>query len=431
MEPTRNYASNHSHRWRVLFVGIAANISFSMVVGGIPASAVFMRAGYELSTIHLGWVMSMIGLGAAVSELPWGLLTDRLGDRAVLVIGLLSTSVILIFMTFFVVPTEDFIPDLPLLATSVLFIGLLGSCVNGASGRAIMSWFQEGERGFAMSLRQSAVPAGYGIGALLFPFLALNYGFDAIYGFSAVLCIICALYSWRWLYQPISEKQTSSKTHVHAATQTQKITSPLKRISVWRIVFAIGIFCAPQFAIITFATVFLNDFGKVGVAVISTCLAVIQVGAIVSRIWAGRWTDKRKNRREFLRTCCLLSLASFLLLALEVALLPQDSVSQPLIMISLVALITISGIFVSAWHGVAYTELAIIAGVERTGTALAMGNTVVYGIFCVTPLVIPALLTLHGWDMVWLASGLSALMSLYLFPKPIKQTFITNENRNF
>ncbi|MBD8513644.1 MFS transporter [Photobacterium sp. WH77] len=417
-----------SHRWKVLLVGIAANISFSMVVGGIPASAIFMRASYELSTIHLGWVMAMIGLGAALSELPWGVLTDRLGDRAVLVSGLLSTSVILLLMTLFVVPDGDFIPSLPLLATSIFFIGLLGSCVNGASGRAIMSWFQEGERGLAMSMRQSAVPAGYGIGALLFPFLALNYGFDVIYSVSAILCILCAVYSWLWLYEPQSEKTDTQQTKIESPAQ--QVKSPLKRADVWRVVLAIGILCTPQFAILTFATVFLHDYGKVGVTIISASLALIQVGAIVSRIWAGRWTDKRKNRKEFLRTCCLLSLATFLLLALEVSVLPQDALSQPLVMMSLVALITVSGIFVSAWHGVAYTELAVIAGVERTGTALAMGNTVVYGIFCITPVLIPVLVTFHGWDIVWLISGLSTLLALYLFPKPEKQVLVMNENRN-
>ena len=32
----------------------------------------------------------------------------------------------------------------------------------------------------------------------------------------------------------------------------------------------------------------------------------------------------------------------------------------------------------SAWHGVAYTELATLAGTERAGTALGMANTAVY-----------------------------------------------------
>ena len=52
-----------------------------------------------------------------------------------------------------------------------LLVGLLGGSVNGSSGRAVMAWFREGERGLAMSIRQTAVPAGGGLGV---PFPAGN-----------------------------------------------------------------------------------------------------------------------------------------------------------------------------------------------------------------------------------------------------------------
>jgi sugar phosphate permease len=61
----------------------------------------------------------------------------------------------------------------PLWALSAkLAVGVLGGSVNGASGRAVMRWFGAGERGFAMSIRQTAVPLGGGLGALILPSLA-------------------------------------------------------------------------------------------------------------------------------------------------------------------------------------------------------------------------------------------------------------------
>ena len=81
-----------SHRWKVLGVGFAANASFSAAFSGIPTTAVFLRSGYHLDNDGLGLVLGMLGLGIAVSELPWGLLTDRWGDRRVLLLGLLSTA---------------------------------------------------------------------------------------------------------------------------------------------------------------------------------------------------------------------------------------------------------------------------------------------------------------------------------------------------
>src|SRR5271170_4311371 len=76
------------HRWKVLGVGVAANASFTAGAQGIPTTAVWMRSDYNLSTAELGLVLGSMGLGLALSELPWGMLTDRWGDRPVLLTGL-------------------------------------------------------------------------------------------------------------------------------------------------------------------------------------------------------------------------------------------------------------------------------------------------------------------------------------------------------
>lgn len=43
-----------SHRWRVLAIGFAANAAFSAAISGLPAAAVLMCQGYQLSTAQLG-----------------------------------------------------------------------------------------------------------------------------------------------------------------------------------------------------------------------------------------------------------------------------------------------------------------------------------------------------------------------------------------
>jgi len=84
----------------------------------------------------------------------------------------------------------------------------------------------------------------------------------------------------------------------------------------------------------------------------------------------------------------------------------------------LVMLLVAAGICVSAWHGVAYTELATLAGATRAGTALGMANTVVYAGLFVTPLVIAHLLSGTSWTIVWLVAGIVALSVYTLFPRP-------------
>ncbi|MFA1026491.1 hypothetical protein ALP10_00753 [Pseudomonas syringae pv. helianthi] len=399
---------DNGHRWKVLGVGVAANASFSSVVGGLPATAVYMRATYQLDNSELGLVLGVLGLGIAISEIPWGLLTDRWGDRPVLLTGLLSSGIALLILAML----ASYAPTVVLLASGLFVVGLLGSSVNGASGRAIMAWFKEGERGLAMSIRQTAVPGGYALGAVVLPYLAYTYGFLEVFTVSALFCLIAALFAGFWLYEPDFSSSAAKKQSMETSA------SPLKDLRVWRIVLAIGLLCAPQFAILTYAAVFFHDFSKIDITLISTTLAIIQIGAIVSRIWSGRWTDKNKNRRIYLKTCAWLSTLTFLALGTVVSAAGFYGMSETALASGLIiGVMIVAGISVSAWHGVAYTELATLAGASRAGTALAMGNTCVFVVLFATPIAASALMTHFSWGVVWLAAAFCALLTVPLFPR--------------
>ncbi|MCA0029839.1 MFS transporter [Mesorhizobium sp. B263B2A] len=397
------------HRWKVLGIGVAANASFSATFSGIPATAVVLRQGYHLSNAQLGVALGLLGLGVALSELPWGLLTDRWGDRRVLLIGLGATAAWLFAMAMLVVPTRAGIPDVTLLSASLLFAGLLGGSVNGSSGRAIMAWFRESERGFAMSIRQTAVPLGGGLGALVLPSLALTFGFAAVFGLLAAASALSALFAWRWLHEP----PTTDAGHISSSAGAGP--APLRNIEVWRIATAIGLLCFPQVAVLTFASVFLHDFARLGTAAISASLAAVQTGAMVMRVWSGRFTDRHGNRRQFLRSCSALSALAFAILWVLVLASPAMPGGQSFLIAALPLVLIVAGISVSAWHGVAYTELATLAGAGHVGTALSLANTFVFVGFFLVPVAIPGLLHLWSWSGVWLSAAICALIAWPIF----------------
>jgi len=397
------------HRWKVLAAGVAANAAFSVAFSGIPMTAVLMRTGYRLDNATLGLVLGLMGLGIAVSELPWGMLTDRWGDRPVLLTGLGGTALALLAMALWAAPAAQQVPGLGMLGAGLLLVGLLGGSVNGASGRAVMTWFDASERGLAMSLRQTAVPLGGAFGALALPFVALHWGFAALYGLLAALCALGALLAWAWVHEP-APSAPRSRAGAAAAPQA----GPLGDARVWRIVLGIGILCAPQFAVLSFGSVFLHDFGHVGLGLVTATMVFTQIGAMVMRVWSGRWTDRRRNRPAYLRACGLLSASLFTGLALLVLAAGNQAGESGALRAALVALLGVSGVCVSAWHGVAYTELATLAGAARAGTALGMANTSVFLVCFVTPFSIPHLLTLQGWTLVWLAASACALAAVPL-----------------
>ncbi|CAB3675855.1 hypothetical protein R8871_02271 [Paraburkholderia graminis C4D1M] len=482
-----------SHKWKVLGVGFAANASFSAAFSGIPTTAVYLRSGYHLGNEGLGLVLGMLGLGIAVSELPWGLLTDRWGDRRVLLLGLLSTAAALAGLALFAAPFGSHVPHVTTLAVGLLLVGLLGGSVNGSSGRAVMAWFREGERGLAMSIRQTAVPAGGGLGALLLPALASRFGFVSVYAVLALGCAITAGFAWRWLHEPAhvvdgdagaayggaahrartedaaeaagdangqravdavgivradgaaqgaravrgesavrAADAAGGGRAVHANTNGAKVNlakanvantsqaktpSPLREIGIWRVALGAGALCVPQLAVVTFGTVFLHDFGHADVLTISVAMAAVQAGAAIARVCSGRWTDRHGNRRAYMRGCSLLTAVLFAALALATGVAGMQHVALTPVTMILASMIVLGGVSASAWHGVAFTELATLAGTNRAGTALAIGNTCVFLTLFLTPLAIPPLLSLGSWPMVWAVASVSALLALPVFPR--------------
>ncbi|PFH27998.1 MFS transporter [Burkholderia sp. JKS000303] len=415
--PATRDARGPAHRWRVLAAGVAANMSFSAAAAGIPTTAVWMRSAYHLDNGALGLVLGALGFGVALSELPWGMAADRFGDRRVLLTGLVATAAMLALMVATIVPTAHAVPPLMHIVAAMCCVGLLGGSVNGSSGRAVMRWFGERERGLAMSIRQTAVPLGGGVGAALLPSLASHAGFAAVYGALMLLCAGSAALTWRWLHEPpdapAAAQPVRVATNCPGALQppARHARNPLASGAVWRIVLGIGALCAPQFAVLTFATVFLHDFGRLGLAGISTAMVTLQLGAMAMRVWSGRHTDRHGNRRAYLRGSVCVAAGSFALLAAATAGSPHVPLA------AIVAILVFAGICVSAWHGVAYTELATLAGADQAGTALGMANTIVYlGLFA-TPLAIPPLLAVSSWSVVWLAAALIAGATYPLFAR--------------
>ncbi|WP_454694159.1 MFS transporter [Achromobacter aegrifaciens] len=396
-----------AHRWKVLAAGVAANVAFSAAAAGLPATAVFMRTDYQLDNGQLGLALGLLGLGVALFELPWGMLADRWGDRPVLLTGLGATAAALAWMSGYAAPAANGVPGLALLAVGLVLVGILGGSVNGASGRAVMSWFDEGERGLAMSIRQTAVPLGGGLGALALPWLAARAGFGAVFGGLALMCAAAALLAACWLREPYRSA---------AASRAHSASGPLRDARVWRTAVAIGLLCCPQFAVLTFATVFLHDFSGASVGATTGVLVTVQLGAMIARVASGRWTDRRGNRGAYLRFCIGLSFLLFAALGATAWAVNAAPAARGA-MLALAILIATAGICASAWHGVAYTELATLAGAGRAGTALGMANSCCYlGLF-LTPAAIPQLVAATSWPVVWGLAGLCMLAALPLLPR--------------
>ena len=400
-----------AHRWRVLAAGVAANMSFSAAAAGVPTTAVWMRTAYHLDNGALGLVLGALGFGVALSELPWGMAADRFGDRRVLLAGAVATAAMFALMVCTIVPSAHGVPPLMRVVAAMCCVGLLGGSVNGSSGRAVMRWFGERERGAAMSIRQTAVPLGGGIGAALLPSLASHLGFAAVFGALMLLCAGSAALTWRWLHEPPAEPAvTHPATHrpVEQQPSARQGRNPLVSGPVWRIVLGIGLLCAAVrgahvcdgvLARFRPARPRRHQCGDGHAAARRDGDARVerpsyrparQPARVSARIGIRRGRLVRAARSRDGRPCARAARRD-----------RRDSRLRRHLRVRVAR---------CRVHGA-----ATLAGANQAGTALGMANTIVYlGLFA-TPLAIPPLLAVSSWSVVWLAAALVAGATYPLF----------------
>ena len=393
------------YKWGVLGIGIFAQAAFSAAFQGVPTSGSILQAAYHLSVGQLGLVLAAITCGIFITDVFWGILSDRVGERKVLITGLAGTTLTLGLVTAFLVPTADATPSYIALAIVLFLSGAMGGCVNGASGRAVMGWFPVNKRGFAISLRVAAVPAGGAIGAAVLPPLAFSGGFRLVFGFLTVFALLATIAVAIWLDEP-----PLAKTKASAGQAATTIESPLRRWDIWRFAITAFLLDLPQFTVLTFGSVFLLTVEHLDIAFIAVLLVLVQLGGGVSRVWGGRWTDKRggRYRRSIVKIYSWLIAVGFVGVACYAA--------APVWLIA--SLFVVVGVLACGWHGVHYAEIATMAGAERSGTALGLENTMVFGGAFVTPLLISGLLSFTTWPVVLVLVGaVPAVVSALMIPR--------------
>ena len=180
-----------SYRWVVLAVGAGATAALSAVQGGLPALGPAIQDAFDLSLVQVTAVFTAFALETVLTLLAWGVLSVRVGERWVIASGMAAGSVALAVAA----SMDGYIAFLG----AVVVAGMLGSSAISASGRAVFGWFPRGERGFALGLRQTAVPAGAATASFSLPPLAAASGLDAALYALAGAMLAAALASAVWL----------------------------------------------------------------------------------------------------------------------------------------------------------------------------------------------------------------------------------------
>jgi sugar phosphate permease len=375
------------YRWVILTTGAAGAGSFAALRMGLPALGPAVRSEYGLTLGQVGLAFAAVAVGGMLTLVAWGALTDRIGERPVMAAGLAGCAVALVGAAL--------APTYPALLGALFAAGTLGCSATGASGRAVMGWFARSERGFALGIRQMALPLGGALASLTLPWLVGAHGLDAAFVALAGLSFAAAVASALLMRDPPPAPSLGPPLVAPPPTRDARL---------WRLGAGGALLVCAQASMLGFIVLFLHDARDVSAAKAAAALAAVQHIGAGMRIVAGRRSDREGLRIAPIRR---IAIRNFGLLAVTAALVHAPGVLlYPALVWTAVSTMT--------WNGLAFTAAAEISGRARAGTAMSLQNTILAVGGALAPSAFGAVVEATSWTSAFAALALAPLAAVFV-----------------
>lgn len=361
-----------------------AQLSMSSLQQGLPVVGPFLLEAFDLTLPGLGMLLAASSWGALGTLFIWGRLADLIGERTVVAIGLVGAIIALLLATQCTTALQ--------LGLCLALAGATASSAIAASGRAVIGWFPRGQRGFALGLRQMAVPLGSTLAAVTLPFAVIHYGWPSAFLALAALSVIGAIASTLGLRPP------PPLTAQAMAPGAPPARSPVKDRAIWQLSAACGVMLWAQMALNAFLVVMLVEFHGLSATRSALIFALLQIASGIIRIIVGRLSDITGRRLPHLRLCGTVLTVSLFAAAV-------CNVTPTLLG---AALLIFASLASYSWNGLAFTAVAELAAPGRAGTALGMHGTMMRLLTVPTTLAFGIAAAELGWS--------AALVLLAFFP---------------
>ncbi len=348
-------AGLHNFRWVILGLISVSHIIGATAQYGINTLAPFYKDELGLSRAQVGLFFSAFYLAMAGFSFGAGRLADRLGVRKTTFQGHLSLGLCTI--------AAALAPSFSWAFASFFLAGLGYSFLNPASSKGVMAWFHRDERATAMGTKQTGVPAGGVVTAVLAPQLVLLMGWRGALAVLGVINFLFGfLFSFYWRDPPGDGAAVSEDVRVQE-TQTLNIWSFLP-ISCGTAIYLVG-----QMTLITYIPLYLKDAMGFSAYWASQALALTQAGAMVGRVGWGVASDRLFGGRRKIVLILIGLLSAILIMALGF----MRSQSP---FYFLLPILFLAGVCLVGYQGVSYALIGELAGKAKTGSALGMMITI-------------------------------------------------------
>ncbi len=338
---------------------ILALVTSTHIIGasaqyGINTFAPFYQEELGLTRAQVGLFFTAFYIGMAGFSFTAGWLSDSLGVRKASSIGHVFAGTAVIFASM----AQSF----GLVFTCFLLTGLGYSFLNPSSTKGVLMWFRR-QRATAMGIKQTGVPAGGVLTALVGAPLAAAFGWRATLAGLGALNVLFGLAFWFLWRDPVEVDGTGGGRSGTAGPGRLRIRS-LLALSCGTALLLIG-----QMSLLTYLPLFLKERLAFSTVHASQWLSITQGGAVLGRVGWGTVSDRVFGGRRKIVLVLIGVISVFLCAALSAL----DEGVSPFI---LVPLTFFGGFTMIGYQGVSYSLISEIAGQSRAGMALGLMITI-------------------------------------------------------
>jgi len=232
-----------------------------------------------LTATQAGGFMSAFFLGYLLTQLPGGMLADRLGTRKVLLVSLFLMGVFTLSTAW----VSGYWSGI-----FVRFLAGIGSgAVLSAAIKGIYDHFGPTRRATAMGFFMASSPLGLLIANIMSPLIATNHGWRA--SFLAAGCITLFVWVFSWLILPTSVGTLTTATDRQSPTHNLRLLLTNRNL----ILTAIAGFFAMwgTWGTLTWANTYVHQSLGLSLKQSGQIMAFFGLGALIGQPLAGRLSD--------------------------------------------------------------------------------------------------------------------------------------------
>lgn len=344
--PTREKPPVIPYAWVILTVVYFASVIAAFAQFKIPPMMPVLMQAFQIDLTQAGWLMSIIAVIGLVLALPAGLILQRLGSKATIIIalGLMTAGAVI----------GAFSGNYVLLLISRLIEGMGIGLVGVAAPATIAMWFPPEKQGTPMGIWATWVPVGSIAAYNLAPVLTPSLGWQAVWwigaGFALFMIMVCGL----WIIPaPVSGPSDSP------VRETPSLREALSNRNIWLLALEFACFNLALLSVATYYPTFLNQVRGYSLGQAAFISSITTIVVLFFAPVAG-WVSDRIGSRRLVFSLPFLAVAVLLLFPFRVT------------GWQIIALMVIQGIIVGAIPTATFAAVSeVMQKPEWTGLGLA------------------------------------------------------------